>query len=156
MKRFHINVSVSDLDQSIAFYNKLFAQEPAVTKSDYAKWMLEDPRINFAITTHGARKGVDHLGLQSDDEQEFQALRDRLHEADMSTFEQPDVVCCYARSSKSWVRDPDEVAWETFVSHGESSIYDDGSESTRMRSANDVLEDDHERGIETKQSSCCR
>ena len=155
MKRFHINLSVSDLDKSIAFYNQLFAQEPTVTKPDYAKWMLEDPRINFAITTHGSQKGVDHLGLQSDDSEEFEALRDRLHDADMSTFEQPDVVCCYARSSKSWVRDPDEVAWETFVSHGESSLYDDGSESDRMRSANDMLENDNCCVSAPEQSGCC-
>ena len=155
MKRFHVNVCVSDLTRSIAFYNNLFAQEPSVIKSDYAKWMLDDPRINFAITTHGSQKGVDHLGLQSDDENEFQAVRERLQQADMSTFEQPDVVCCYARSSKSWVRDPDDVAWETFVSHGESSRYDDGTESTRMRSANEMLTEDNCCVARPEQSSCC-
>ena len=124
MKRFHVNVHVADINRSVQFYQHLFAQQPTVLKSDYAKWMLDDPRINFSITTHGTQKGVDHLGLQSDDEQEFAALRDRLHEAEMATFEQPDVTCCYARSSKSWVRDPDDVAWETFVTHGQSTVYD--------------------------------
>ncbi|MEM7467212.1 MAG: ArsI/CadI family heavy metal resistance metalloenzyme [Pseudomonadota bacterium] len=155
MKRFHVNVSVNDLEKSMLFYNQLFGQEPSVMKPDYAKWMLDDPRINFAITTHGAAKGVDHLGLQSDDETEFQSFRARLLEADMATFEQADVVCCYARSSKSWVRDPDNVAWETFVSLGESTVYDDGSETERMRSANDVMDTETCRTPTKERSSCC-
>ena len=155
MKRFHVNVSVSDLNQSIAFYNKLFAEEPSVVKSDYAKWMLDDPRINFSITSHGTVKGVDHLGLQSDDDTEFQLLRERLHQADFATFEQADVTCCYSRSSKSWVRDPDDVAWETFVTHGQSSVYDDGSESSELRSANDISADDICSATGKEQSSCC-
>ncbi|MGR8948670.1 MAG: ArsI/CadI family heavy metal resistance metalloenzyme [Gammaproteobacteria bacterium] len=133
MKRFHVNLSVADLQQSVTFYQQLFAQEPTVLKSDYAKWMLDDPRINFSVTTRGTEKGIDHLGLQSDDGAEFEALRERLQQADMSSFEQADVTCCYARSSKSWVRDPDNVAWETFVSYGESSVYDDEAESAGLR-----------------------
>lgn len=143
MKRFHVNLHVADLQQSVQFYQHLFAQEPTVLKPDYAKWMLEDPRVNFSITTHGSQQGVDHLGIQSDDEEEFAAVRERLHSAELATFEQPDVTCCYARSSKSWVRDPDDVAWETFVTHGQTTIYD--TESTGLHSARDV----------TTSNSCC-
>ena len=155
MKRFHINLCVSDLEKSITFYNSLFAQEPTVAKPDYAKWMLEDPRINFSITTHGSQKGIDHVGLQSDDKEEFEALRDRLQEADLSTFEQPDVVCCYARSSKSWVRDPDEVAWETFVSHGTSSLFDHSAESDQTHAANQQVVKNHCCVTSSEQASCC-
>lgn len=140
MKRFHVNLSVADLSRSVSFYNHLFGQEPNVLKTDYAKWMLDDPRINFSLTTHGAEKGIDHLGIQSDDEQEFNALRDQLHAADMTTFDQPDVVCCYARSSKAWVRDPDNVAWETFVSLGTSARYDDGTERESPRNAKSMTQ----------------
>ena len=155
MKRFHVNLSVADIQQSVQFYNKLFAQEPSLLKTDYAKWMLDDPRINFSITSHGTEKGVDHLGFESDDSAEFEAVRERLHQADLSTFEQPDVTCCYARSSKSWVRDPDDVAWETFVSHGQNDIYDNDSGETSLRNARVESETGGYCTSATNENSCC-
>ncbi|MDA0679710.1 MAG: ArsI/CadI family heavy metal resistance metalloenzyme [Proteobacteria bacterium] len=114
MKRMHIHVGVENLDQSIRFYNALFGASPAKSKSDYAKWMLNDPRINFAISTRAGTKGVDHLGLQVDDESEMAALRERLKDAEMSVFDEGETTCCYARSDKVWVQDPSGVAWEAF------------------------------------------
>lgn len=114
MKRMHIHAGVEDLAQSIRFYSALFGAEPDKTKSDYAKWMLDDPRINFAISTRVAKKGVDHLGIQVDDEGELEALRERLGQADASLYDEGESNCCYARSDKSWVEDPAGIAWETF------------------------------------------
>ncbi|MEQ8858786.1 MAG: ArsI/CadI family heavy metal resistance metalloenzyme [Pseudomonadales bacterium] len=122
MKRFHMNVGVSDLNRSTAFYTTLFGVPPSVVKDDYAKWMLDDPRLNFAISTHVAA-GVDHVGVQAENEVEFQALRGRLAEAELELRDQPDVVCCYARSGKAWLHDPDGLAWETFVTRGETTEY---------------------------------
>jgi len=128
MKRFHVNLTVSDLKKSVDFYNTLFAIEPSVEKDDYAKWMLEDPRINFSITESAKASGVNHIGLQADSVDELKEIQDRLYDAEQKTFEQPAAECCYAKSTKTWVRDPDEVAWETFVTHGQITHYgsDDG------------------------------
>lgn len=123
MKRFHVNLTVSDLEKSVDFYNTLFASEPAVVKDDYAKWMLEDPRINFSISKSARASGINHIGLQADTEDELQEIQDRLHAAEQKTFEQADAECCYAKSTKTWVRDPDEVAWETFVTHDQITHY---------------------------------
>jgi predicted lactoylglutathione lyase len=123
MKRFHVNLTVSDLKKSVDFYNTLFAIEPSVEKDDYAKWMLEDPRINFSITESAKVSGVNHIGLQADTVDELKEIQDRLYEAKQKTFEQPVAECCYAKSTKTWVRDPDEVAWETFVTHGQITHY---------------------------------
>ncbi len=123
MKRLHISVSVTDLDKSIGFYSNLFASEPTVVKDDYAKWMLEDPRVNFAITTRGAQKGVDHLGIQVEDETELAEVYARLKQADAHVIEQGKTTCCYAESEKNWIFDPDSIAWETFLTHGASPVY---------------------------------
>jgi len=123
MKRLHISVSVSDLAASIDFYRKLFAAEPSVLKEDYAKWMLEDPRVNFAITDRGAKKGVDHLGIQVEDEAELAEVYARLKTADARVIEQGETTCCYSNSEKSWIFDPDSLAWETFLTRGESPVY---------------------------------
>jgi len=114
MKRMHIHVGVEDLDQSIKFYNALFGAEPAKTKDDYAKWMLEDPRINFAISTGTATKGVDHLGMQVENQDELEEVRGRMQKADMSVFDEGEAVCCYARSDKSWVKDTSGISWEFY------------------------------------------
>ena len=135
MKRLHVNLTVSDIEQSVAFYTKLFSSKPSVTKPDYAKWMLEDPRVNFTIAAHGGDTGIDHLGLQAEDEAEFTDIRKRLNEVEQPIFEQSDVTCCYARSTKAWVRDPDGVAWETFLTHGSSVIYCDDSKAQSARTA---------------------
>ena len=122
MKRMHIHVGVEQLETSIKFYNALFGVEPAKIKADYAKWMLEDPRINFAISTR-AKQGVDHLGLQVDDETELAELRSRLQGADLSMYDEGESVCCYARSDKSWVQDPSGVPWEAFQSMADAQLF---------------------------------
>ncbi len=114
MKRFHVHAHVDDLQASVAFYSKMFAAEPARLEGDYAKWMLEDPRINFAISTRGRKSGVDHLGLQADTEEELAELKARAEAADMTLLDEGNVSCCYARSEKHWVTDPQGIAWEHF------------------------------------------
>ena len=124
MKRLHIHMAVTDLDQSIRFYSTLFAAEPTVVKTDYAKWMLEDPRVNFAISTHsGGKPGVDHLGIQVEDGAELQEVYGRLKEAEGPVLEEGKTTCCYAKSEKSWISDPQGVSWEAFLTTGESTIY---------------------------------
>ena len=114
MKRFHVHVHVADLAASVAFYSKLFAAAPTRTESDYAKWMLEDPRLNFAISTRGGTPGVDHLGMQTDDDAELAELKARASAADLGVLDEGRTTCCYARSDKHWVTDPQGVAWEHF------------------------------------------
>jgi len=124
MKRFHVHMSVADLDQSIRFYSTLFASAPTVVKPDYAKWMLDDPRVNFAISTHGGRAaGLDHLGIQVENGQELAEVYGRLKAADRPVLEEGKTTCCYARSEKSWIADPAGVVWETFHTTGESTTY---------------------------------
>ena len=124
MKRFHVHVGVDNLDASIAFYSGLFGQEPSVTKPDYAKWMIEDPRINFAISQKcGAAKGIEHLGLQVEDQTELAEVYDRLTVAGRPVLEEGATTCCYAKSEKSWIADPDGVVWEAFLTTGGSTTY---------------------------------
>jgi catechol 2,3-dioxygenase-like lactoylglutathione lyase family enzyme len=114
MKRFHVHVHVDDLARSIGFYTKLFAAEPVRVESDYAKWMLDDPRINFAISNRRGESGVDHLGFQTDDAEELAELKARAQAADIALLDEGETTCCYARSEKHWVIDPQGVAWEHF------------------------------------------
>jgi catechol 2,3-dioxygenase-like lactoylglutathione lyase family enzyme len=123
MKRLHVHVSVRDLDSSVRFYSNLFAATPAVRKADYAKWMLDDPLVNFAISTRGAPAGIEHLGIQVADEGELQEVYERLRKADRPVLEEGATVCCYAKSEKSWIEDPQGVRWETFLTTGESTVY---------------------------------
>jgi catechol 2,3-dioxygenase-like lactoylglutathione lyase family enzyme len=123
MKRLHVSVAVSDLDQSVRFYSTLFDSAPTVRKPDYAKWMLDDPRVNFSISSRGKKKGVDHLGIQVDDDAELGLVATRLAKAGQSVFEQKATTCCYAESNKAWVHDPEGVAWETFHTFGSSTVY---------------------------------
>ncbi len=123
MKRFHVHVSVKDLPQSIGFYSKLFGAEPSVIKQDYAKWMLEDPRVNFAISQRGQATGVNHLGFQVDSEPELQLLRDQVAQADIAAVDQAGAACCYAKSDKYWVEDPQGIAWETFHTLGGIPVF---------------------------------
>src|ERR1041385_9128849 len=131
MKRFHVHVAVSDLEQSIRFYSALFGIEPVVTKPDYAKWMLEDPRINFAISNRRAKTGVDHLGLQAENGTELEEIGSRLAQADVSTLAQKDASCCYAKSDKYSTIDPQGVAWESFHTHADIALY---GQATRSKS----------------------
>ncbi|HKO69126.1 MAG TPA: ArsI/CadI family heavy metal resistance metalloenzyme [Burkholderiaceae bacterium] len=114
MKRFHVHVAVKDLASSIRFYSALFNAEPSVTKSDYAKWMVEDPRINFAISQRGGSAGVNHLGLQVDSDEELELLRANAERADLEAAAEKNVSCCYARGNKYWYTDPQGIAWETY------------------------------------------
>ena len=124
MKRLHVHVSVEDLDRSVRFYAALFASEPTVLKSDYAKWMLDDPRVNFAISTHNRRApGVDHLGIQVEDGEELQEVYGRLTQAEGPTQDVGKTTCCYAHSEKNWIVDPQGVPWEAFLTTGESTVY---------------------------------
>ncbi len=125
MKRFHVHVRVADLAASIAFYSRLFGVQPSRQETDYAKWMLEDPRINFAISTRGESVGVDHLGFQTDDTAELAELRQRAEAADMAILDQGETACCYARSEKHWVTDPQGIAWEHFHTLGNIPVYGD-------------------------------
>ena len=126
MKRLHVHVGVSDLDQSIGFYSTLFAAQPTVVKDDYAKWMLEDPRVNFAISSgNHARNGIEHLGIQVENTDELSEVYGRLKAADRPVLEEGATTCCYAKSEKSWIADPDGVVWEAFHTNGEATVYGD-------------------------------
>ena len=123
MKRFHVHVAVDDLEANIRFYSTVFGAKPTVHKPDYAKWMVEDPRINFAISKRGVKPGVDHLGFQVDSDEELTDLRKQIADAEIAALDQPDATCCYARSDKYWISDPQGVAWETYRTLGEAEIY---------------------------------
>ena len=128
MKRLHVHVSVDDLAQSTRFYSTLFAAEPTVVKDDYVKWMLDDPRVNFAISMRpGHVAGISHLGIQAEDEDELAEVYDRLARAERPIVEAKATTCCYAKSDKQWIEDPQGVPWETFLTYGESTVYGEGS-----------------------------
>lgn len=129
MKRFHVHVAVEDLEKNIRFYSTVFGAAPTVRKPDYAKWMIEDPRINFAISQRGATPGVDHLGFQVDSDDELVALRKQVTAAEIAALDQRDATCCYARSDKYWIADPQGVAWETYHTLGEAEIYGAGTKT---------------------------
>jgi catechol 2,3-dioxygenase-like lactoylglutathione lyase family enzyme len=135
MKRMHVHVAVEDLQRSIGFYSALFAAKPAVVKPDYAKWMLEDPPVNFAISTRGRQPGLDHLGIQVEDQAELHDVYARLQTAEGIVIEQGNTSCCYAKSEKSWIDDPSGIAWETFLTTGESIDYGDGTGEREARVA---------------------
>lgn len=128
MKRIHIHIAVDDLSRATQFYSTLFATEPSVQKPDYAKWMLDDPRLNLAISQRGAAIGVEHLGIQVEDEAELAEVYSRLSQADAPVLEEGETTCCYAQSEKSWVSDPAGVSWEVFLTHGEAATYGGGPE----------------------------
>ncbi len=142
MKRLHVHVAVDDLAQSVRFYSTLFAAEPTVIESDYAKWMLEDPRVNFAISKRGGAAGVQHLGIQVEDSAELAEVYDRLKRAERPVLDEGSTTCCYAHSEKQWIADPQGVAWETFLTHGRSTVY--GSEGAARKLA-----------ANAKPASCC-
>lgn len=158
MKRLHVHVSVNDLTQSVQFYSTLFGAQPTVTKPDYAKWMLEDPRVNFAISTgqHEGR-GIEHLGIQVESEGELTEVYERLKEADRPVFEESATVCCYARSEKSWIADPQGVVWETFYTTGEAVSYGTSPELKKLSSDNAAANACCAPAIEAKPiaSGCC-
>ena len=142
MKRFHVHVAVADLERSIRFYSLMFGAPPAVTKDDYAKWMLDDPRVNFAISKRGDAPGVNHLGIQVESDEELLEMRGRLSQADQPVVEQDNAACCYAASNKHWVQDPQGLAWETFHTLSHIPVF---GEDTRTRLSR----------IPVKAAACC-
>lgn len=135
MKRLHLHVSVDDIQQSVRFYSALFAAEPTMVKADYAKWMLDDPCVNFAISSRGGKTGLDHLGIHVETQDELRAVHARLQHADRPVPEEGATTCCYARSEKSWISDPQGLLWETFLTTGESTVYDDSADLGPIRTA---------------------
>ena len=150
MKRFHVHVAVSDLGKSIAFYSAMFGEQPKVVKSDYVKWMLEDPRINFAISNRGNAPGVNHLGLQAEDDAELETIHANLQKADTAVLPEKGADCCYAKSDKYWVTDPQGIAWESFRSLGSIPLY---GGSKAERSVGDQASSRGNGGASA--SSCC-
>lgn len=126
MKRFHVHVSVDDIEANIRFYSTLFGAPPTLVKPDYAKWMIDEPRINFAISQRGRGAGIDHLGLQVDSADELTALREQAAGAEIAGLDQANAECCYARSDKYWINDPQGIAWETFHTLDAIPVFGDG------------------------------
>jgi predicted lactoylglutathione lyase len=126
MSRFHVHLNVTDLEASVQFYSALFGAEPSVLKNDYAKWMLEDPRVNFAVSTTGRAAGIDHLGIQADSADELASLGRRLETAGRAVLPEVGTTCCYARSDKAWTDDPQGTRWETFWTFSDATTYYDG------------------------------
>ncbi len=133
MMRFHLHVSVDDVEQSVRFYSTLFAAVPTVHKADYAKWMLEDPRVNFAISKRGSEIGLDHVGIQVETEAELAEIAARLKRAGAPVLEQAATTCCYAKSEKAWVVDPSRLAWESFLTRAESTVYGESADLAEIR-----------------------
>jgi catechol 2,3-dioxygenase-like lactoylglutathione lyase family enzyme len=149
MKRLHIHVGVADLDRSIAFYSSLFGAEPTVRHPDYAKWMLEDPRANFAISTHATR-GIEHVGIEVESDGELADVGARLASAREPVIPEASTTCCYANSSKNWTRDPDGVVWETFLTRGQATVY--GARPAEAGVLHGLPASAH---IQTPASPCC-
>ena len=135
MKRLHVHVAVEDLAKSIGFYSTLFGTPPVVLKDDYAKWMLDDPRVNFAISDRAAAAGVDHLGIQVESGEELAELAGRLKAAGEVTRDQEATTCCYAQSDKAWVNDPNGLRWETFFTFGAATTYGEDEPGAGLASA---------------------
>ena len=155
MNRFHVHLNVADLGGSIRFYNELFGAEPVVRKLDYAKWMLEDPRINFAISNTGRAPGIDHLGLQVDSGEELAALGQRLQAAGGTLVPEHATVCCYARSDKNWTEDPQGTRWETFHTFGEATTYHAGDAACATDGASCTPDVRAMQPMTDKTASCC-
>lgn len=134
MKRMHLHISVDDMNKSIGFYNSLFGATPTVTKPDYAKWMLDDPLVNFAISMRGATAGLDHIGIQVENETELSEIKERLEKAELSLLTEEGTTCCYAKSDKHWVQDPSGIAWETYRTLDSAPTFS-GQESTEPSAA---------------------
>ena len=150
MKRFHVHLHVDDLAQSIGFYSRLFAAQPTRTEGDYAKWMLEDPPVNFAISTRGTQAGIDHLGFQVDDAAELGALKARAEAADMALLDEGETTCCYARSDKHWITDPQGIAWEHFHTLANIPVFREGEVAAAGACCTPKAEP-----VEAAASACC-
>src|SRR6266542_4580634 len=156
IKRLPITVAVDDLSQAVNSYSTLFAAEPNVTKPDYAKWMLDDPRVNFAISMRGAQTGLNHLGIQVDSQAELHAVYGRLPAADAQMLEQGQTQCCYHRSEKAWIDDPAGISWEAFFTTGENTVYGDGTGERSGQARHAPEKDPVAESPAPTSSSCCR
>jgi catechol 2,3-dioxygenase-like lactoylglutathione lyase family enzyme len=154
MKRFHVHVHVDDLQKNIAFYSAMFAAQPTRVEDDYAKWMLEDPRINFAISSRGGKPGVGHLGFQVDSDDELGALKDQAQKADITLLNQGRTSCCYAKSDKYWVTDPQGVAWEQFHTLGNIPLFD-GEEGASCGSGSACCPAEKAQAEPVRAKACC-
>ena len=155
MKRFHVHLHVDDLATSIGFYSKLFAAEPARREGDYAKWMLDDPPLNFAISTRGAQPGIDHLGIQTDDAAELAALKAHAEAADMALLDEGETTCCYARSEKHWITDPQGIAWEHFHTLGNIPVFNEAARPAATQSACCAPSATAETATAAEPAACC-
>ena len=156
MKRFHVHLGVENLDASIAFYTTLFAAEPTVIKPDYAKWMLDDPRVNFAISSNGhAARGIEHVGIQAESPVELAEVYARLQAADRPVLEEGATTCCYAKSEKSWIADPNGVVWEAFLTQGESTFYGDSPDFDQLSGDNAAATACCAPKVEAAPKGCC-
>lgn len=155
MKRLHVHVAVDNLADSIGFYAVMFGAEPTVRKHDYAKWMLDDPRVNFAISQRGRAAGLDHLGIQVDDAAELAEVAGRLTKAGKRIVEQKATTCCYARSDKAWISDPQGIAWETFHTFGDSTAYGDDQSAAEICCADEACATEGEAATPAAKSSAC-
>ncbi len=155
MNRFHVHVQVKDLESSVGFYSTLFGHEPAVLKADYAKWMLEDPRVNFAITSGATNSAIDHMGLQVESNDELGAIANRLTKAGESIRQQNNATCCYAKGDKGWVTDPNGISWEMFHTFGDSTLY--GSDVRPIEPMTEAREatSSCSPALSTKSTACC-
>lgn len=152
MKRLHVHVGVDNMEEGIKFYNTLFGVEPVKTKSDYAKWLLDDPRVNFAISTRAGKTGVDHLGIQVEEDEELTEIRQRLEGAEVSLFDEGETVCCYSKSDKSWTQDPSGTPWEAYKTMEDAQVFgvaEKDSSGTCCTPEMPVM-----MGMPTKQSGC--
>ncbi|GGE77841.1 ArsI/CadI family heavy metal resistance metalloenzyme [Niveispirillum cyanobacteriorum] len=151
MKRLHLHVAVDDLRQSVRLYSTLFAAQPSVLKDDYAKWMLDDPRVNFAISLRDSTPGIEHLGIQVDSADELAEVYGRPRQADAPVLEEGHTTCCYAKSEKSWVTDPAGLSWEVFHTYGGSATYGGGATAIDPRLASTAAP----KLVEKAKSACC-
>ena len=151
MKRFHIHVGVKNIEKSVQFYSTLFGQKPTKLKEDYAKWMLEDPRLNFAISTRTNEEGVDHLGIQVEEPTELTEISERLKNADLEIQDEGETTCCYAKSNKAWVADPSGIAWEAYQNMGDAEVFSEKEEPSEGDDSGCCVSDESD----ASESSCC-
>lgn len=150
MKRMHVHVGVKNIDEAVKFYSALFGAEPDKQMPDYAKWMLDDPKLNFAISTRSGKEGVDHLGIQVDNEAELSEMRQRLSQTEVDVIDEGETVCCYAESDKSWVQDPAGIAWEAYQTMGDAQLFSAKTENAESACCAPVTIP-----IVAASSSCC-
>lgn len=153
MKRFHIHVGVKDLEKSVQFYSTLFGQEPTKLKDNYAKWALEDPRLNFAISVR-EQTGVNHLGIQVEEPSELEEIKQRLKNAELQIFDEGETTCCYARSDKAWVSDPADIPWEAYQNMADVEIYSEPRQSDNEESCC-APSSESEDGCSAGTTACC-